>query len=148
MYDHPFQWGSKRTGPDLARVGGRYSDDWHAEHLRSPRALVPASVMPPYAFLDRPLDYANIQERLRALRAAGVPYSDEMIANARADLEAQARPDADPSAFQGRYARARQGAFDGDPARITEMDALVAYLQMLGTLVDFRDVTPAQLRQP
>ena len=148
MYDHPFQWGSKRTGPDLARVGGRYSDDWHAAHLRSPRALVPASVMPPYAFLDRPLDYTDIQDRLRALRTVGVPYSDEMIANARADLEAQARPDADPAAFQGRYARARQAAFDGDPGRITEMDALVAYLQMLGTLVDFRDVTPAQLRQP
>jgi cytochrome c oxidase cbb3-type subunit 2 len=148
MYDHPFQWGSKRTGPDLARVGGRYSDDWHAGHLRSPRALVPASVMPPYAFLDGPLDYTDIQDRLRALRAVGVPYTDDMIANARADLEAQARPDEDPSAFQGRYARARQGAFDGDPARITEMDALVAYLQMLGTLVDFRDVTPAQLRQP
>lgn len=147
MYDHPFQWGSKRTGPDLARVGGRYSDDWHAAHLRAPRALVPASVMPPYAFLDRPLDYSDIQDRLRALRTVGVPYSDEMIANARADLEAQARPDADGGAFQGRYARARQGAFDGDPAHITEMDALVAYLQMLGTLVDFRDVTPAQLRQ-
>ena len=147
MYDHPFQWGSKRTGPDLARVGGRYSDDWHAGHLRSPRALVPASVMPPYAFLDRPLDYTDIEDRLRALRAVGVPYSDEMVANARADLEAQARPDADAAAFQGRYARARQGAFDGDAARITEMDALVAYLQMLGTLVDFRDVTPAQLRQ-
>ena len=148
MYDHPFQWGSKRTGPDLARVGGRYSDDWQAAHLRSPRALVPGSVMPPYAFLDRPLNYADIQDRMRALRVVGVPYTDEMIANARADLEAQARPDADPTAFQSRYARSRQGAFDGDATRITEMDALVAYLQMLGTLVDFRDVTPAQLRQP
>ena len=148
MYDHPFQWGSKRTGPDLARVGGRYSDDWQAAHLRSPRALVPASIMPPYAFLDRPLDTSDIQERMRALRLVGVPYTDEMIANARADLEAQARPDLDPAAFQGRYARARQAAFDGNPAVVTEMDALVAYLQMLGTLVDFRDVTPEQLRQP
>ena len=147
-YDHPMLWGSKRTGPDLARVGGRYSDDWHAAHLRSPRALVPASVMPPYAFLDRPLDYGDIQDRMRALRVVGVPYSDEMIANAAADIEAQARPEADGAAFQSRYARARQGAFDGDPGRVTEMDALVAYLQMLGTLVDFRDVTPAQLRQP
>jgi cytochrome c oxidase cbb3-type subunit 2 len=147
MYDHPFQWGSKRTGPDLARVGGRYSDDWHAAHLRSPRALVPESVMPPYAFLDRPLAYADIDERLAAQRRVGVPYTDAMIRNARTDLEAQARPDADPSGFQVRYARARQGAFDGDPLRITEMDALVAYLQMLGTLVDFRDVTPEQLRQ-
>jgi cytochrome c oxidase cbb3-type subunit 2 len=147
MYDHPFQWGSKRTGPDLARVGGRYSDDWHAAHLRSPRAVVPDSIMPPYAFLDRPLNYRDIEQHLRAQRAIGVPYTDEMIANARADLEAQARPDRDAGAFQGRYARARQAAFDGDPDRITEMDALVAYMQMLGTLVDFRDVTPAQLRQ-
>jgi len=147
MYDHPFQWGSKRTGPDLARVGGRYSDDWHAAHLRSPRSVVPDSVMPPYAFLDRPLPYDDIAAHLRAQRAVGVPYDDAMIANARADLEAQARPDADASAFQGRYARARQGAFDGDVSRITEMDALVAYLQMLGTLVQFRDVTPDQLRQ-
>ena len=148
MYDHPFQWGSKRTGPDLARVGGRYSDDWQAAHLRSPRDLVPASIMPPYAFLDRPLDVADIQQRMRALRAVGVPYTDDMIANAAADLRAQATPDADPGAFQGRYARARQSAFDGNPGVVTEMDALVAYLQMLGTLVDFRDVTPAQLRQP
>jgi cytochrome c oxidase cbb3-type subunit 2 len=147
MYDHPFQWGSKRTGPDLARVGGRYSDDWQAAHLRDPRAVVPESIMPPYAFLDRPLNYADIQQHLRAKRAIGVPYTEEMVANARADLEAQARPDRDASAFQGRYARARQAAFDGDPNRITEMDALVAYLQMLGTLVQFRDVTPEQLRQ-
>jgi cytochrome c oxidase cbb3-type subunit 2 len=147
MYDRPFQWGSKRTGPDLARVGGRYSDDWQAAHLRSPRALVPDSIMPPYAFLDRPLDYRDIQAHLRAQRALGVPYSDEMLANARADLETQARPDADAAGFQGRYARARQSAFDGNPRVITEMDALVAYLQMLGTLVDFRDVTPQQLRQ-
>ena len=147
MYDHPSQWGSKRTGPDLARVGGRYSDDWHAAHLRSPRAVVPDSIMPPYAFLDRPLNYRDIEQHLRAQRAIGVPYTDEMIANARADLEVQARPERDAGAFQGRYARARQAAFDGDPDRITEMDALVAYMQMLGTLVDFRDVTPAQLRQ-
>jgi cytochrome c oxidase cbb3-type subunit II len=147
MYDHPFQWGSKRTGPDLARVGGRYSDDWQAAHLRSPRAVVPESVMPPYAFLDRPLRQDDIQAHLRAQRAIGVPYTDEMIANARADLVAQARPDVDPTGFQSRYARARQAAFDGDPSVVTEMDALVAYLQMLGTLVPFRDVTPQQLRQ-
>ena len=147
MYDHPFQWGSKRSGPDLARVGGRYSDDWQAAHLRSPRAVVQESIMPPYAFLDRPLNYADIGEHLRAQRAIGVPYTEEMVANARADLEAQARPENDASAFQGRYARARQAAFDGDPRTITEMDALVAYLQMLGTLVQFRDVTPEQLRQ-
>jgi cytochrome c oxidase cbb3-type subunit 2 len=147
MYDRPFQWGSKRTGPDLARVGGRYSDDWHAEHLRNPRALVPDSVMPPYAFLDRPLEYDDIAEHLRALRRLGVPYSDEMIAAARADLVTQARPDLDPTGLQSRYPKARQAAFDGDPSRVTEMDALIAYLQMLGTLVEFRDVTPEQLRQ-
>lgn len=147
MYDHPFQWGSKRTGPDLARVGGRYSDDWHAQHLRSPRAVVPESIMPPYAFLDRQLNTADIQAHLRALRAVGVPYSDEMIANARADLEAQASPDADGAGLAGRYANARQANFDGDAGRLTEMDALVAYLQMLGTLVPFRDVTPDQVRQ-
>jgi cytochrome c oxidase cbb3-type subunit 2 len=147
MYDHPFQWGSKRTGPDLARVGGRYSDDWQAAHLRSPRAVVPESVMPPYAFLDRPLNYGDIQTHLRAQRTVGVPYTDEMIANARADLEAQAMPERDAAAFQSRYARARQAAFDGDGRQVTEMDALVAYMQMLGTLVQFRDVTPGQLRQ-
>ena len=115
-------------------------------HLRSPRALVPDSIMPPYAFLDRPLDVSDIADRLRAQRAVGVPYTDAMIANARADLIAQATPDADV-AYQGRYARARQSAFDGNAGSVTEMDALVAYLQMLGTLVQFRDVTPAQLRQ-
>jgi cytochrome c oxidase cbb3-type subunit 2 len=147
MYDHPFQWGSKRTGPDLARVGGRYSDDWHAAHLRSPRAVVPDSIMPPYAFLDRPLDYGDIADHLRAQRAVGVPYTEAMIGNARSDLEAQAQPERDGAAFERRYARARQGAFDGNPAMVTEMDALVAYLQMLGTLVTFSDVTPEQLRQ-
>ncbi|NGM22293.1 cytochrome-c oxidase, cbb3-type subunit II [Roseomonas stagni] len=147
MYDHPFQWGSKRTGPDLARVGGRYSDDWHAAHLRSPRAVVPESIMPPYAFLDRPLAYGDIADHLRAQRSVGVPYTDEMIANARADLETQARPDRDAAGFGTRYARARQGVFDGNAGVVTEMDALVAYLQMLGTLVRFSDVTPDQLRQ-
>ncbi len=147
MYDHPFQWGSKRSGPDLARVGGRYSDDWHAAHLRSPRAVVPESIMPPYAFLDRPLRYGDIAAHLRAQRTVGVPYTDEMISNARADLEAQATPERDASDFSGRYARARQAAFDGNARVVTEMDALVAYLQMLGTLVTFSDVTPEQLRQ-
>jgi cytochrome c oxidase cbb3-type subunit 2 len=148
MYDRPFQWGSKRTGPDLARVGGRYSDDWHAAHLRDPRALVPDSIMPPYAFLDRRLDIASVQARMRTLKALGVPYTDAMIANARADIAAQADPQADAGEFTRRYARARQGNFDGDPRTITEMDALVAYMQMLGTLVRFSDVTPDQLRQP
>ena len=87
MYDHPFQWGSKRTGPDLARVGGRYSNDWHVEHLSDPRALVPESIMPRYAFLaSTTLDYTNIAANLRANAAVGVPYAQDDIANAVADV--------------------------------------------------------------
>jgi cytochrome c oxidase cbb3-type subunit 2 len=139
MYDHPFQWGSKRTGPDLARVGGKYSDEWHRDHLRDPRAVVPTSIMPGYAFLDRPLDVEPVAAALNANRAVGVPYSDEMIARARHDVLAQANPDgAGVDEFQKRYPNAVVRDFDGDPKRVTEMDALVAYLQMLGTLVDFR----------
>ena len=139
MYDHPFQWGSKRTGPDLARVGGKYSDAWHVEHLKDPRSVVPESIMPGYPFLaERELDDRDIKDRLRALRAVGVPYSNEMIENAATDLRAQADPDAEGGeAMAERYPKAQVRDFDGDPGRITEMDAMVAYLQMLGTLVDF-----------
>ena len=139
MYDHPFQWGSKRTGPDLARVGAKYSDEWHRAHLVDPRAVVPESVMPPYAFLEKTeLRIDDIEDELKANRAVGVPYNDDMIKNAMADLIAQATPDADGiDAFQTRYKKAEARDFDGDPAKITEMDALIAYLQMLGTLVDF-----------
>jgi cytochrome c oxidase cbb3-type subunit 2 len=138
MYDHPFQWGSKRTGPDLARVGGRYSDEWHVEHLTNPQALVPESIMPRYGFLSQtPLDTSTISAQLRANAVVGVPYSEEAITNAQLDLVAQATPDADTSGLLARYANVRAEDFDGDPTRITEMDALVAYLQMLGTLVDF-----------
>jgi cytochrome c oxidase cbb3-type subunit 2 len=139
MYDHPFQWGSKRTGPDLARVGGKYSDEWHVAHMADPRSVVPESVMPPYAFLARhKLDTANIVDKLRTHRAVGVPYTDEMVENAKADLEAQAAPDSDGAkAVAARYPKAQVRAFDGNPADVTEMDAVVAYLQMLGTLVDF-----------
>ncbi|WP_370152950.1 cytochrome-c oxidase, cbb3-type subunit II [Ferrovibrio sp.] len=148
MYDHPFQWGSKRTGPDLARVGGKYSNEWHVEHLKDPRAVVPESIMPPYAFLaGKPLAYADIGDHLKALRVTGVPYTDEMIKEAKADLEAQATPDADTDGVAGRYPKARMGDMDGQPGRITEMDALVAYLQMLGTLVEFDKVQPGSLRQ-
>jgi cytochrome c oxidase cbb3-type subunit II len=140
MYDHPFQWGSKRTGPDLARVGGKYSDEWHRAHLVDPRSVVPESVMPPYAFLETTeLRVDDIEDALKSNRAVGVPYSDDMIKNAKADLIAQATPDADGiDAFQKRYAKAEARDFDGDPAKITEMDALIAYMQMLGTLVDFK----------
>lgn len=139
MYDHPFQWGSKRTGPDLARVGGKYSDQWHREHLRDPRAVVPASIMPSYGFLDRPLDAEAIADDLKANRALGVPYSDEMIALARSDLKAQLDPDGPGAAdLQRRYpgATVREGA-DGK-GQVAEIDALVAYLQVLGTMVDFK----------
>jgi cytochrome c oxidase cbb3-type subunit 2 len=148
MYDHPFQWGSKRTGPDLARVGGKYSNEWHALHLADPRAVVPESIMPGYAFLaDRALAYGNIADHLKANRAVGVPYSDEMISNARADLEAQENPDADFDALLKRYPKAVVADFDGNPGKVTEMDALIAYLQMLGTLVKFGDIRLEDLRQ-
>ncbi|RVP14343.1 cytochrome-c oxidase, cbb3-type subunit II [Sinorhizobium meliloti] len=138
MYDHPFQWGSKRTGPDLARVGDRYSNEWHVQHMIEPRSVVPESVMPSYAFLkETPLEVKNVAMSLKANRAVGVPYTDEMIDNAVADLNAQADPNADGSGVEARYPKAKLGDFDGDPQRLTEMDALVAYLQMLGTLVDF-----------
>ncbi|MDX9999135.1 MAG: cytochrome-c oxidase, cbb3-type subunit II [Phenylobacterium sp.] len=140
MYDHPFQWGSKRTGPDLARVGGKYSDAWHKDHLIDPRSVVPESVMPPYAFLvDKELEYRDIADKLKALQRIGVPYTDEMVENAKVDLETQADPFASPTALKERYGdKAIQRDFDGDPNRVTEMDALIAYLQMLGTLVDFK----------
>ncbi|QHL91185.1 cytochrome-c oxidase, cbb3-type subunit II [Sphingomonas changnyeongensis] len=139
MYDHPFQWGSKRTGPDLARVGGRYSDEWHVQHLKNPQAVVPESIMPGYAFLaTRELKVPDMTASLTALRRVGVPYRDDQVANARADLFAQADPAADSADFLKRYPTAQVRDYDGDPARVTEMDALVAYLQMLGTLVDTR----------
>ncbi|MGI9356250.1 MAG: cytochrome-c oxidase, cbb3-type subunit II [Rhizobiaceae bacterium] len=137
MYDHPFQWGSKRTGPDLARVGGRYSDEWHVQHLINPQAVVPESIMPSYSFLkNTEIDSKHFADHLKANRAVGVPYSDAMIENAVADLNAQANPDADTAGLEERYAKISLRDFDGDPKRVSEMDALVAYLQMLGTLVD------------
>ncbi|MBI1199233.1 MAG: cytochrome-c oxidase, cbb3-type subunit II [Phenylobacterium sp.] len=141
MYDHPFQWGSKRTGPDLARVGGKYSDNWHVDHLTNPRSVVPESNMPPYRFLaEKDLDYRNIEQRLKTLKAVGVPYSKNEIANAKADLEMQVDPFAgETSDLKKRYGpRVNQRDFDGNPERISEMDALIAYLQVLGTMVDFR----------
>ena len=148
MYDHPFQWGSKRTGPDLARVGNKYSDEWHLDHLIDPRSVVPDSIMPPYAFLaEKKLRFEGIEDDLKALRLAGVPYTDDMIANAKADLVAQASPNMDYDAEDALVARyeaiaERKGTlkisdYDRNPAEITEMDALIAYLQMTGTLVDF-----------
>jgi cytochrome c oxidase cbb3-type subunit 2 len=139
MYDHPFQWGSKRTGPDLARVGGRYSDEWHRAHLVDPRSVVPESVMPPYAFLaNAEVNTSLMPDHLRANRLLNVPYTDEQLASAATDARAQAEPMGENAYdFQERYPDAVVRDFDGDPTRVTEMDALIAYLQMLGTGVDF-----------
>jgi cytochrome c oxidase cbb3-type subunit 2 len=140
MYDRPFQWGSKRTGPDLARVGGKYSDAWHRDHLDAPKSVVPATVMPAYPWLAQTeLDLVHIDDDLRMQAALGVPYTLEMIAQARGDAIAQASVDSpDAAEVAKRYPKAQSRDFDGNPNRITEADALIAYLQMLGTLVDFR----------
>lgn len=145
MYDHPFQWGSKRTGPDLARVGGRYSDDWHVAHMNNPRSIVPETVMPGYPFLaETPLRIDDIADHLAANRVVGVPYSDEMIAEALADAQRQVDPDADGvEEFMARYPKAQVRDFDGNPGVLSELDAMIAYLQMLGTLVDFKIYAPS-----
>ncbi len=145
MYDHPFQWGSKRTGPDLARVGGRYSDEWHRAHLIDPRSVVPESIMPPYAFLaDRELKTGDMANDLTALYRVGVPYTKDDIAKANDDVRAQADPDAGAGDLAQRYPKVQVRDFDGDPFRVTEMDALIAYLQMLGTLVDVDKAAPQE----
>ena len=143
MYDHPFQWGSKRTGPDLARVGGRYSDQWQVDHLRDPQSVVPESVMPKYGFLmNRKIDGKYIGDVLAVNALVGTPYTDEMLENAQADFRAQADPDSDYDGLLERYGdKVNVRNFDGQP-ELTEADALVAYLQMLGTLVDFSTFTP------
>src|SRR5579862_6906717 len=140
MFDHPFQWGSKRNGPDLARVGGKYSDDWHLDHLRDPRSVVPASIMPGYPFLEKtPLDYRHINEDLIALSRVGVPYSQEMIDAAADDLRTQGSPDSQGvDAFLKRYPKAIVRDLRIGKREISEADALIAYLQRLGTQVDFK----------
>ncbi len=152
MYDRPFQWGSKRTGPDLARVGGRYSDEWHVDHFTNAKSVVPESVMPPYGFLKNTLiDGQYIQDVVATNRMAGVPYSDEMVASALEDFKAQADPNGDSSGLEARYGDATFGTpvnvrnFDGQP-ELTEMDALIAYIQVLGTMVDFSTYTPVANR--
>lgn len=141
MYDHPFQWGSKRTGPDLARVGGRYSDDWHVLHMNDPRSVVPESIMPSYNWLaKRPLDYSDIARHLAANQVVGVPYSDTDVTLAFRDVQTQVNPDHEAAEdFLARYPKAQVRNFDGDPEKISELDAMIAYLQILGTLVDFTD---------
>jgi cytochrome c oxidase cbb3-type subunit II len=140
MYDHPFQWGSKRNGPDLARVGGKYSDSWHVAHLINPRSVVPQSIMPNYAFLmTTPLETRELEAVVATNREVGVPYSDEQMASVMADLKAQVSPDTpEAAALIKRYPKAVVRKFNPATPEITEGDAVVAYLQMLGTLVDFK----------
>jgi cytochrome c oxidase cbb3-type subunit 2 len=140
MYDHPFQWGSKRTGPDLARVGGKYSDQWHADHLLNPRSVVPESIMPGYSWLaNTPVDPAAIEARLKTLRMIGVPYTDEQMKSISADIKAQTMPESRQSReLINRYPKAKAVKVDGKTVdQPTELEALIAYMQMLGTLVDF-----------
>ncbi len=146
MYDRPFQWGSKRTGPDLARVGGRYSDNWHVDHLTNPQAVVPESVMPKYGFLlNAKLEPTYTTDLMTAHRMVGVPYSDDQMTNVAADFAAQVDPDGDTEGLLARYGKVTVSNFDGQ-AVVTEMDALIAYLQVLGTMVDFSTFTPDPTR--
>lgn len=141
QYDHPFQWGSKRTGPDLARVGGKYSNQWHVQHLKAPRSVVPQSIMPNYPWLlEAELDYSDLASRMGALRATGVPYSltqQEYDANVSRFGKAVADQLDISQAQDSLMKQAHEKDFDGIPGQITEMEALVAYLQVLGTMVDF-----------
>lgn len=144
MYDHPFQWGSERQGPDLARVGGKYSNEWHVAHLTRPQNVVPESIMPPYAFLkNRAVDLHNVADHLRTLKTLGVPYTDDMVAHAYEDAIAQGSDNADVSGLTARYgAKVTAAAFDGQTNMVSEMSALIAYLQRLGNLVDFTNYNP------
>lgn len=140
-YDHPFQWGSKRTGPDLARVGKKYSNEWHVAHLTDPKAMVPESVMPRYPWLQKTLlDTSDLVDRLKAQRAVGVPYSltqAEYERNVKQFGEDIAKQLHIPNARDNLVKQATEGNYDGDRNNVTEMDAVVAYLQVLGTMVDF-----------
>lgn len=147
QYDHPMLWGSKRTGPDLARIGGKYSDHWQVAHLTNPRDVVPESIMPAYNWLNRnELRVGDLGEHLAAQRSVGVPYTDAMIAHATEDAIAQSKPDSEGAqGVADRYGEATNiRAFDGNPEKVTEMDALVAYLQVLGKLTDAAKSEPEQ----
>jgi len=161
-YDHNYAWGSKRTGPDVARLGGKYTDAWHIQHMNAPRSVVPESVMPNYHFLNTPLDLSRTKKRMEVLGMMNVPYSADDIANWEADLKAQAGVDdgAGEAGLRARYERTtwtnssgeveqwtatfvptpiNVRAFDGNASDVTEMDALIAYLQQLGTQVHFEE---------
>lgn len=145
MYDHPFQWGSKRTGPDLARVGGKYSDEWHAEHLIKPQNVVPESIMPSYKHLsNRVLNFNDLEKHLKALKITGVPYTKEMIENATKDGLAQLNPESESAEnLKKRYGeKINIRDFDGNKNLPTELDALIAYLQVLGSMVDLKNYDP------
>jgi len=145
-YDHPMLWGSKRTGPDLARIGGKYPDQWHVAHLNDPRSVVPSSIMPSYRWLSRnQIDPEQMGQHLLAMKRLGVPYTQAMVDQAAQDMRAQANPQLDSNTLKQRYGNATNvSAFDGDPNTITEMDALVAYLQILGKLTDLHKKTAPQ----
>jgi cytochrome c oxidase cbb3-type subunit 2 len=142
MYDYPFMWGSKRTGPDLARVGGKYSDDWHVRHLINPRSLVPESIMPGYPYLAKnELDYSAIKRKMEMMRMLGVPYQEEHIENYEQDIKIQLSLESDPQkveSFNKRYPKTLIGDFGKDNEKISEMDAIVAYLQGLGNKADLK----------
>ncbi|MFA7276031.1 MAG: cytochrome-c oxidase, cbb3-type subunit II [Pseudobdellovibrionaceae bacterium] len=152
MYDRPFQWGSKRTGPDLARVGGKYSDGWQVAHLINPRAVVPESIMPTYSFLAKSgVKTDDLSNHLKTQQFMGVPYSDEMVESAEQDAIAQATGEerTDISGLQARYGdKVKARDFDGNPMLVSEMDALVSYLQVLGTMVDFSEATKVEETAP
>ncbi|HIO93538.1 MAG TPA: cytochrome-c oxidase, cbb3-type subunit II [Leucothrix mucor] len=142
QYDHPFQWGSKRTGPDLARVGGKYSNGWHVKHLVKPKSVVPTSIMPNYPWLlENDLAYGDIKDRMIALKRVGVPYSLTKI-EYDANVERFGEKVADTlditNADANLLAQAEAMNTDGVASRITELEALVAYLQVLGTMIDFK----------
>jgi cytochrome c oxidase cbb3-type subunit 2 len=149
MYDYPFQWGSKRTGPDLARIGGKYSDEWHTRHLTNPRDVVPESIMPGYKFLtENDAKISKIADDMEVLRKIGVPYTDEMIQNGVSDAVVQASTERESEKLIQRYGKkVNVRDFDGNPQKVSEMDALVAYLQMLGTLVDFTKFEPLTIKE-
>lgn len=148
MYDYPFQWGSKRTGPDLARLGGKYSDDWHVRHLINPRSVVPESIMPGYKFLiKRDANLSNLEYDMRVLQKIGVPYNEEMIQNSVSDAVVQASTERDTTDLFKRYGVVNVRDFDGNPNKVSEMDALVAYLQVLGTMVDFSKYEPLNIKK-
>lgn len=148
MYDHPFLWGSKRTGPDLARVGGKYSDEWHVAHLKNPRDVVPESIMPTYSFLmNKAADLYGAERQLKTLAVVGVPYTQGMIDHAFVDMAGQANASGESEGLQTRYGKkVNIRNFDGQPNFVSEMDALVAYLQVLGTLADLKNYQAPELQ--